>query len=836
MSQKNKKRLVFIATIIVVAILTYLPFRFGFVSGGDIFYPIYPGNFLKSFFSSWVSKEGLGSANSNIADIFLYIGFYVLYFFKLSPKYAQYVWYLMLNLLSAGFMFILIREVIDLLKLKKNSIVVSFTILLYLFNPIVFVSYQQSSFLLSLSYLPLLIFISIKLFVRRDFKYVFLFPILSLFFYYVSVNPPLLVASLVIPVLIFLVSLCIYKGKRIKIIYNAILTMIFYLITNLFWILPFIRFTDTGGMQADTTLNWLKWTSINSTYSNIFKLIGSWTFSNSAFGSDTSSIAQVYSGNLYMIISSLFIFLILFFAVYYFKNQEKKIKQVVIALLLTFLLLVILSAGPNDPFGLIFSILYLKLSPFWLFREPWVKFTPALMLVLALIFLIISSFRLRTKHKKYMLYLVCLSAGTFLLLNVYVMAKGLVFPRERGNFPGFYVEIPDYFYQKIDDECRESEDLGRTLYMPPNPFYQVHMLWPNDGYYGYDPLLTNVCNDIVNSAPGGGYVKSLKSSTVIGLFYDNFYKEGFNPKKYMSIMSIDKILLRYDLDWTHLGTLESNSLNNPMKIKKEFVDRLGFSNVKSFGKLSNYQRDDDQFYRYLLEKNPGLENQNAMEIYTLKEEDRLNKIYSPKDIIVSEKPLSYLADIISSDDFEIDDAVVLKSIQNNTSFDYDNNDFGQQLIDFKKINQTKYRIKISNVKGVVPLVFSETYNIGWKLYSENLSGSGVLEDYSHGSRVNQSLRGGKYNSNWFQSPSVSEEDHYVSNGYSNLWLVDVDKMCNEQICKINEDGSYDIEFSLEFEYQKLFTLSFAGSILGLIICISGSTYIIYRSRRKHKRV
>ena len=145
--------------------------------------------------------------------------------------------------------------------------------------------------------MPLLILASLRIFFNHDKKYVFLLPLLSLVYFYVAVNPPILAASFIVPFIIFIIAIIVQRGARLKTLLYSMYTILLYAICNLFWILPFIRFTSKDNVQAELSTSWLTWTSINATYANILKFIGSWTFTDSAFGSDTSSLSKLFLQN-----------------------------------------------------------------------------------------------------------------------------------------------------------------------------------------------------------------------------------------------------------------------------------------------------------------------------------------------------------------------------------------------------------------------------------------------------------------------------------------------------------------------------------------------------------
>ncbi|KKS96085.1 MAG: hypothetical protein UV73_C0012G0113 [Candidatus Gottesmanbacteria bacterium GW2011_GWA2_43_14] len=107
---------------------------------------------------------------------------------------------------------------------------------------------------------------------------------------------------------------------------------------------------------------------------------------------------------------------------------------------------------------------------------------------------------------------------------------------------------------------------------------------------------------------------------------------------------------------------------------------------------------------------------------------------------------------------------------------------------------------------------------------------------------NDNLPNGSYYETWFAGKSddswiskitgfnksilqVPDDTHLMVNGYANSWIIDPEKICkNNGFCKINDDGSYDLEMVIEFWPQRLFYLGLGISGMTLLLCL---IYLIY---------
>lgn len=120
-----------------------------------------------------------------------------------------------------------------------------------------------------------------------------------------------------------------------------------------------------------------------------------------------------------------------------------------------------------------------------------------------------------------------------------------------------------------------------------------------------------------------------------------------------------------------------------------------------------------------------------------------------------------------------------------------------QNVKHEFINPTKYKISLSGIENPVYLNFSESFHQQWK------------------------VRVGEFN--WFaalvqKDYFLSDEDHFKNDAQLNSFRINPDEVCKiDKVCKVNSDGSYDIDITLYFAPQSYM-------YLGLII--SGTTLIL----------
>lgn len=141
---------------------------------------------------------------------------------------------------------------------------------------------------------------------------------------------------------------------------------------------------------------------------------------------------------------------------------------------------------------------------------------------------------------------------------------------------------------------------------------------------------------------------------------------------------------------------------------------------------------------------------------------------------------------------------------------------------FKRVNPTKYIVSVENATQPFFLVFSESYNPGWKLYIEDSPANftKIIERYPN-------INVEEAEHDWykftpadivylFRKPSLNETYHFKANGYANTWYIDPKEFDR------NGDGRFTIV--IYFLPQSLFYLGLFISISSLFFCIG---YLIY---------
>jgi hypothetical protein len=142
--------------------------------------------------------------------------------------------------------------------------------------------------------------------------------------------------------------------------------------------------------------------------------------------------------------------------------------------------------------------------------------------------------------------------------------------------------------------------------------------------------------------------------------------------------------------------------------------------------------------------------------------------------------------------------------------------------EFKKINPTRYLVSVREARDSFWLVFSESYNEGWRAYIR------LVPDPS--ARVPAREPWSALVSAWKdRGRRVEIGDHYLVNGYANAWWVDVKRLMEERPEFIRgQDRGSEFEIVLEFKPQRVYEVGIIISSATLITCLGYFLFDVLR--------
>jgi hypothetical protein len=842
--------------IILLAVLTpLLWFDDGyFITGADLDQTLFPVERFLHRLQTWDSHFLGGTDRSNNVTSLVFIGVQALFsIFGLSAidveKYTMCFW--MANM-AVG-MYFLLSILIPIFNLQNKfaeSIARLAGVLFFIWNFYNNFMWLRLQLCVSTAaMLPVLLGVIFGLYLGKlsISKAIIITVIASILGAATGLQPPIIYAFLIMLSIIFIYlwnyPISQNPEHKAELIRAFILVGIVWFVSSCFWILPLFSFIyssgylDSGvGISNYETTKLLAWVSQSTSFANIFRSLGDipwwdgwggepyWIEFDSLLGFGWLQLATYLQ--FFLLISSLF---------YKTTIQAKKLIHLIFIILLCSLFL---SKGTHEPFGDLFNWMVENLPGFWIHRAPWQKFGMITSICFSLIFAfsIGHGYRLfeytlnikkpilfDKKNKFYLQLLILLLLLGFLISTNWLFISGKFLPNNRtsegfhGKYNlGFHHQIPDYIFQvkefinadKSDFKVLQFPDAKSTIF--------------NWGYGGSADISFNIFDKGIISRQ---YGEGMSPPNTVDQVQDIIARavlesEPLVALKLMGLLNIKYVLQRNDIAFDFYGPGFS-----PSAMKEKLTALDGLKLVATFGKWDVYQLSD----RYRIPK-----------IYIAQYQTSFEK---PSSFVPKKETSSARMFIAGAISKNLDSTQVFHSAK---SFFEPNdkgslNQFSFQYLDYKKINETSYLIKIKGLQGNQKLVFQESFHPFWKLYAiseKTLSQNYNLHFNSSGEYPSNDQNVNLFNLSFFNLIqknttitlqkiiglvdviSIGDNDHYLSNSYSNGWEINIDKICErESYCLYKANSEMEVYFVVEFIPQTVLHIGFIISLFSFIICL-----------------
>lgn len=553
----------------------------------------------------------------------------------------------------------------------KNTTINYIPSFLYAFSPFLFNEIIGGSWYMWISYaLAPILFINLLKFIEvKKIKYLVGF-LLSSIFVISSLQNFLLIETILILYLIY--KILIRKNSFKKTILRYSFSHIILVLFNLYWISPFVY-------------------SLQNFVQDISKPSFTGAFHAARYSTqgllNILSLTGYLDRNMYYFalpnfmvpIFNLSVFLIWVLVILPFIGKRKFLKSKSLIWLLILLFMIIFIKGGNLPFSKITMWIYNHFPLMQLYRSPQHLMFVAAFIIPMLIGLSLNYFYNNSKYKK--LILSIFSFCIFIWISGWWYNGDLghkILRDKKKDYIDFYTLSPGI--RKIYQQNEETSRNYKVLFLPS----------VNSAIY--------LKNEYQNNAQGGQpeymYLKNPTFTSESNLFantVETFLCNDikFNYINYLSLFSVKDVVLRNDI-YPHFTDSFDCWDNN--RIKK---------NLDSNNALEDFFTG---------------EYTNA---YHIKENCLLPLFYSPQNIIISKKEIKDLPEIVSQPDYQIRSIIYFQN-QNKEKggiLKYIPNKIEQTpIVEFKKINPTKYRVRIHGARENLPLVFSENFHEEWKAY------------------------------------------------------------------------------------------------------------------------
>ena len=484
MNKKNKQ-LIYIGLLLAVSILLFC-FNYKsntFLVGWDNLYPElnFKANFKRNIFAIWQEYRGLGVEDGMAyAANLVHTAFLWFLSFFLPLNILRYFFHFFLHFLGGLGIFLLLKNTFN--KDEKLSFVGA---LFYEFNLATIQTFYAplEAFSVHFAALPWSILIIYQFLKEPSKKNLLLFFIISFLFTPQGFIPPLFIAYFILIFSFLFIYLINNKFKGLK---NAILIVLVIIITNSFWILPFIHAAkNQGSIIKSTKINQLSSEEIfekNKKRGTLFDLLYLRGFmlditENSPKGGKLNFIMEKWTKHIHQPIIFLFatVFSLSMLVGLYqliktlLRKQDKSYPQ---SYFLPAFFIFFTVLATNIPFFSFMNSAFRKSFPILAeaFRFPFTKFLP----IYAFLYTIFLVQGLEIIIKK-MPFL----KKNIALLLIFISVILYAFPAFKGNF--FYevlrLEIPKEYFQVIDYFKNEPSS-SRIMTLPQTTFWN----WP---YYSW---------------------------------------------------------------------------------------------------------------------------------------------------------------------------------------------------------------------------------------------------------------------------------------------------------------------------------------------------------------
>lgn len=841
-----------------------------YILGGDLYYPLDPQLEMARIPFAWDARYATGqtSEGRHIPSLIFFLFFFILDKLSIPLIVSQKIAIFGIFSLTAPAMYYLVLIIYRYQQREINAricLIAFISAFFYNFNLWNLFNWSAPSVHLQLAYLatPLILAFFIQGIKNYNYLYVCLIALLSVLFTPAASNP-IYILNIFWPVVFLLFFILIkqmvmrdWEGVSKSLLFSLVVATIFILI-NSWWILLMI---DTLKNSVSDIVNngnfwsWMDQKSVRSSFLNIFRLINHEAWNNTTPGNLIIASANVYANNAFFIIMS-FIFPLLAFL----KLLQKKKNFFVLYFSTMAFIMIFLAKGLHWPLSVINDFLHKKILFLTLYRSvEW--YTPMIVLSYAYlfgegVFFIYDFFCKIAKEKIGVIILIFLILVGFIYNYPFWIGKVVhqgVATGEMAN--SYFVKIPSWYFAA--SKWINSQHYDFRIVSAPSAVSYYHTDW---GFSGGELGVFLFNKPVINNVFGSGRTQDL-SSLALNFLIDRDNKKSLYFTKILNLMNVKYVVVRNDVAYFNLTEKEMLDMDSS-QITERLKSQTSMLLKKTIGRLTFFNN-----------------------------KELLPHFYIPLKFFINENVMTRsLIDIVSQPDYQIR-SVIYFTNQNKDKIDeiksLGSNISDTSILEFKKINPIKYRVKIHNASNKFPLVFSENFNNRWKAYLvKNRIQNSVIFDFIDGREFkikidnyaildnneddqaskeelqnyidnnwvsdlgekkqqidfvsknfqgtiqNDNLSKGRVWETWFKKP-LPEENHLMANGYVNSWIINSDEICkNNNSCVRNPDGSYDFELIVEFWPQRLFYAGVAVSGATLVLCLIYLGYDFIRGRRK----
>jgi len=589
------------------------------------------------------------------------------------------------------------------------------------------------------------------------------------------------------------------------------------------------------------------------------------------------------------------------------KGREKHIVLFFLCLMLFFMFL---AKGTHGPFGYFYDWAWDNIKMFWIYRDPWAKFTPVVILSQCILIAFTLDWILEKITPRFQKIArnstLVVTVGILLIFNSNIFASDYY-----GTMRSLHVKVPDYW--KEFENFDKTNDLEyRQLFLPKSPngshFWEegYSSAFPVGALFADKDLL--VFPTFSDRGQASDYmIKLLYKYLVQGLDIEELgpgfkltpeYQLARSSMKHLSeenkqmalkllgLFNVKQITVQNDYNWIS-GMPDTYSPSKTKYLLKWFGS---FKHQESFGLFTPELLEKINFGRNLLAPQirrikRELAGKSGVDVYHLDNKYFIPKIYIADKRFISFSDVRGLIELFKAFQTQWTPRSVsffLKGMSDEMKKRFDelnkapkNESQKKAVVEFRKLDPTRYVIKIHHTKENLDLVFNESFHKNWKLYPENIKAhrkpktpspleykndqqgqasqkeitsfleKGWISEVAnpenlrfisknfHNVIQNDNIQDRPIYQNWLKQ-SPLDDRHFIGNGYANTWSINTSELCasSPKSCTQNSDGTFNLELTMEFWQQRVFLPGVAFSTLGGVLMVS---YILASTRFNRRK-
>jgi len=469
-----------IALAIIVAVMFLLVGRFLLAEGTIMFGDFVPTLELRQYFRVnyplWSNRNSFNYVGSMRLPYLII--FYFPFYIANAPAEVFFKFMIVSMFVISGFsMYVTTRHFLNKVHADRKTVLLFSTIssLFYAFNPWVMDRVYHIFLLVTYSFLPLILLISIRIFHEEkiDFKRVLALVLLCSI---ASTSPHSLFFISLLIVSLYTYFLLLNRKQFVPKTKNLALFIILYVLVNAFWVMPLANYSfSTGSLHPDyiIQLDDVNMLSRNSNLFNVFRLVAYWW-------PKVSHSFDVPFFSTFWVFASLAVPAVCFLASIFHKKNS-----LITYFSLLSVVLIFLAGGTRSPLPGFYEWLCFDapvLSAFgWLFRDPnkWTLLLPlAYSTLLAFVCLGISG--LIRRFKRAFFRKATVLAFVFLLFSLVFV---YITPSATNYFGGPFkpVKVPSEIYS-VNSWLGNDSASYQVLWMPSYAEYGA--TWVYNGWSG----------------------------------------------------------------------------------------------------------------------------------------------------------------------------------------------------------------------------------------------------------------------------------------------------------------------------------------------------------------